>query len=87
MDRLSMQQQLMNHQTVNLLTKSEDQDVDYQNAHRQEDPELEQAMVKHAISSLDNFFTLVGVTDELDSFSDMLTKVFPWMVHKKFTRH
>jgi predicted CopG family antitoxin len=79
-DRLSIQG-LMNHQTVNLLTTTdhEDESVDYNQAHRQEDPELEKQMVEHAISSLNNFFTLVGVTEELDSFSDMLTQVFPWM--------
>ena len=80
MNRLSMQQ-LMNHQTVNLLTNNDiDAGDDYLSAHRQEDPELQTRIVEHAISSLKNFFTLVGVTEELDSFSDMLTQVFPWMV-------
>jgi hypothetical protein len=32
-------------------------------AHRQEDPDLQRAMVEHAILSLNNFFTLVGVTE------------------------
>jgi hypothetical protein len=48
----------MNHQTVNLLTKPTDHDddhVDHSMAHRQEDPELQKAMVEHAISSLNNF--------------------------------
>jgi PBP1b-binding outer membrane lipoprotein LpoB len=32
-------------------------------------------MVEHAMFSMNNVFTLVGVTEELDSFQDMRIKV------------
>ena len=56
--------QLMNHQTRNLLTKEEISDEE---------------KVKQAIEDLENFFTFVGLTEEIPSTAAMVGKVFPWM--------
>ena len=56
--------QLMNHQTRNLITKEESSDEE---------------KVQQAIDDLENFFTFVGLTEDIPSTAAMVGMVFPWM--------
>eukprot|EP00977_Amphora_coffeiformis_P029071 scaffold38515_cov191-Amphora_coffeaeformis.AAC.1 len=59
--------QLMNHQTRNLITKEEGSDEE---------------KVKQAIDDLENFFTFVGLTEDIPSTAAMVGMVFPWMAEQ-----
>lgn len=56
--------QLMNHQTRNLLTKVEGTDEE---------------KVAQAIDDMENFFTFIGLTEEISSTAEIAGKVFPWL--------
>ena len=56
--------QLMNHQTRNLLTKVEGTDEE---------------KVTQAIDDMENFFTFVGLTEDIPATATMAGKVFPWL--------
>jgi len=62
--------QLINHQTNNLLSTLTLQD----------DPD---AVVNQAIQNLRSFFTLVGLTSDLPTSVAMARKIFPWMNDEK----
>lgn len=86
--------QLNNHLTRNLLLDDDSSrtENDYNNitstttttttstAEKQSDhPDDEQLVIQQAIANLNSFFTLVGLTEELDIFGRMVGKVFPWL--------
>eukprot|EP00429_Kryptoperidinium_foliaceum_P026997 CAMPEP_0176138680 /NCGR_PEP_ID=MMETSP0120_2-20121206/70448_1 /TAXON_ID=160619 /ORGANISM="Kryptoperidinium foliaceum, Strain CCMP 1326" /LENGTH=355 /DNA_ID=CAMNT_0017474629 /DNA_START=71 /DNA_END=1134 /DNA_ORIENTATION=- len=59
--------QLQNHETANLLTSDWPEDAS--------DDEI----VAEAIENMKNFFTLIGLTEELTLSTQMLGTVFPWI--------
>jgi hypothetical protein len=59
--------QLMNHQAANLLNTEWDANAD---------PLI---LADQAIDNMKNFFTLIGLTEELSDTVDMVGQVFPWM--------
>lgn len=56
--------QLMNHQTRNMLTQVEGTDEE---------------KVEQAIDDMQNFFTFIGLTEDLPSTATIAGKVFPWL--------
>mmetsp|Transcript_22634 Transcript_22634/g.49436 ORF Transcript_22634/g.49436 Transcript_22634/m.49436 type:complete len:473 (-) Transcript_22634:95-1513(-) len=60
--------QLQNHMTRNLIQ------------HKMEGPEDE--IVQQAVSDIKSFFTLIGLTEDMNSTRAMVNKVFPWMSDK-----
>ena len=56
--------QLMNHQTRNMLTT-----VNVTN----------EGKVEQAISDMHNFFTFVGLTEDMPATANMVGKIFPWL--------
>jgi len=67
-------QQLLNHQTRNLLsTDIKPFEVE------KKDWSSEKSLKEEVLQNLRSKITLVGVTDELSTFADMLGYVFPWM--------
>jgi len=66
--------QLLNHETRNLLTDAWDEDDN-----GGESLSTEEEKLTEALFNLNNRVTLVGVTDELPVFAEMLGKVFPWL--------
>jgi hypothetical protein len=59
--------QLLNHQTRNLLAEA---NIDYPDS-------AEQAQA--AIRNMKDFFTMVGLTDDMTATAQMVQKVFPWL--------
>jgi len=59
--------QLLNHQTRNLVSSQ-----DFENM-----PEHE--MLEDAIYNMKHFFTMIGLTEEMNETATMVGKVFPWM--------
>lgn len=57
-------QQLMNHQTRNLITKVDGTDEE---------------KVAQAIEDMHSFFTMVGLTEDMSSTATIVGKVFPWL--------
>eukprot|EP00538_Stauroneis_constricta_P008921 CAMPEP_0119558550 /NCGR_PEP_ID=MMETSP1352-20130426/10858_1 /TAXON_ID=265584 /ORGANISM="Stauroneis constricta, Strain CCMP1120" /LENGTH=391 /DNA_ID=CAMNT_0007605937 /DNA_START=36 /DNA_END=1211 /DNA_ORIENTATION=- len=69
--------QMLNHQTFNLLSSKR---FDKYKEGLVEVPEEDQEeMVKEAIDNMKNFFTMIGITEELGTFGQMIPKVFPFM--------
>jgi len=66
--------QLQNHQTRNLLTS----DVDIETT-----PEDE--LVRLAVRDLDEFFTVVGITEDMDNTHKVIGHVFPWLAETTTT--
>ena len=66
--------QLLNHETRNLLTDAWDEDDS-----GGESLSTDEEKLSEALSNLNSRVTLVGVTDELPAFAEMLGKVFPWL--------
>ena len=66
--------QLLNHETRNLLTDAWDE-----NDSGGESLSTDEEKLSEALSNLNSRVTLVGVTDELPVFAEMLGKVFPWL--------
>lgn len=64
--------QLRNHEVANLLTSTDWPE-------HPEDAETQDAMVAEAISNMKNYFTVIGLTEELVETRRILGKVFPWM--------
>jgi hypothetical protein len=65
--------QLMNHQTANLLS------TEWDEAAADEESSSEDLMVAQAVDNMKNFFTLIGLTEQLTDTVDMVGHVFPWM--------
>ena len=61
-------QQLMNHEVANLLSSEEAANT----------KSTDEAQVKEAIDNL-NWFTIVGLTEQLPTTIEMVGQVFPWM--------
>jgi hypothetical protein len=59
--------QLMNHQSSNLLNTEWDASADPED------------LVAQAIDNMKNFFTVVGLTEQLEATVEMVGHVFPWM--------
>mmetsp|Transcript_19710 Transcript_19710/g.29251 ORF Transcript_19710/g.29251 Transcript_19710/m.29251 type:complete len:384 (+) Transcript_19710:59-1210(+) len=59
--------QLSNHQTRNLMSQSNNPNL------------TEFEMLEDAIYSLKNFFTMVGLTEEMGDTAAMVGQIFPWM--------
>lgn len=57
--------QLMNHQTRNMLTKVEGT--------------TDEEKVTQAIHDMENFFTFIGLTEEMEATATIAGKVFPWL--------
>jgi hypothetical protein len=69
--------QLLNHQVANMLTSSH---WPASSSHFDDDDEATQtAMVTEAISNMKKYFTVVGLSEELEETRRILGKVFPWM--------
>jgi hypothetical protein len=64
--------QLRNHEVANLLTSS------HWPKHPQ-DEETQNAMVAEAIQNMKQYFTVIGLTEELEETRKILGHVFPWM--------
>jgi hypothetical protein len=60
--------QLMNHQTANLLNTEWDAST-----------AAPEELAAQAIDNMKNFFTLIGLTEQLNATVDMVGHVFPWM--------
>jgi hypothetical protein len=65
--------QLSNHEVTNMLTSSH-WPVSYL-----DNEETQAAMVTEAINNMKKYFTVIGLTEELDETRRILGKVFPWM--------
>ena len=59
--------QLSNHETANLLSTHFKQDA------------TDAEKVQEAITNMKEFFTMIGLTEQVDATVAMLHKVFPWM--------
>jgi hypothetical protein len=59
--------QLQNHEVANLLTTDWPEDAS------------EEDMLNEAISNMKSFFTVIGLTEELDATRELLGEVFPWL--------
>jgi hypothetical protein len=59
--------QLMNHQATNLLTTEWDPNADPED------------LVAQAIDNMKNYFTMIGLTEQLKDTVDMVGQIFPWM--------
>lgn len=66
--------QLLNHETRNLLTDTWDE-----NDAGGESLSTDEEKLREALFNINNRVALVGVTDELPVFAQMLGKVFPWL--------
>jgi len=64
--------QLRNHEVANLLTSTHWPD-------HPEDEETQQAMVAEAIQNMKEYFTVIGLTEELTTTAQIIGKVMPWM--------
>jgi hypothetical protein len=62
--------QLQNHQTRNLVLQQQRQ---------QPEGASEKELVAQAIDNLENFFTIIGLTEEIASTAQITGRVFPWM--------
>ena len=67
-------QQLNNHMTANLLSSSSSHSI-----YSKENDRTEDEMVEEAISNLKNFFTMVGLTEQLPETFDIMGYTFPWL--------
>ena len=67
-------QQLNNHMTANLLSSSSSHSIYSKDNDRTEDE-----MVEEAIQNLRKFFTMVGLTEQLQETFDIMGYTFPWL--------
>jgi hypothetical protein len=64
--------QLRNHEVANMLTSTHWPE-------HPEDEETENAMVAEAVENMKRYFTVIGLTEELEETARIVGKVFPWM--------
>jgi len=69
-------QQLLNHQTRNLVS-----DIKWRNSttFNNADPATEDMILEEAIDNMKNFFTLIGLTENMNDTAKMVGLVFPFM--------
>lgn len=74
-------QQLQNHQVANLLSSEWFQDYNVSANVAPEDgkDDTSDARVAEAIENMQSFFTLIGLTEQLDTTIEIAAQVFPWM--------
>jgi len=70
-------QQLQNHQVANLLSSEWHHLFDGTNSAA--DTADDEAMVEEAIKNMKSFFTVIGLTEQLNASVAMFGHVFPWM--------
>eukprot|EP00532_Pseudo-nitzschia_australis_P014622 CAMPEP_0168281822 /NCGR_PEP_ID=MMETSP0141_2-20121125/21970_1 /TAXON_ID=44445 /ORGANISM="Pseudo-nitzschia australis, Strain 10249 10 AB" /LENGTH=478 /DNA_ID=CAMNT_0008225369 /DNA_START=266 /DNA_END=1702 /DNA_ORIENTATION=- len=85
LDKLCLTQ-LQNHEVNNLLSTVWPVDVtdlklDLENGEDSSSLEIRNKMVQEAIDNMKGFFTVIGITEELLTYSTILGMVFPWMNH------
>lgn len=79
LDKLCLDQ-LQNHEVNNLLSTEWPLEVSELDAEHNEDhSELAFKMVQEAIDNMKDFFTVIGITEELPATATILGKTFPWM--------
>lgn len=72
--------QLLNHEVNNLLSSEyplEVSELDVEN--NEEHAELSEKMIQEAIDNMKDFFTVIGITEEISTTASILGTVFPWM--------
>lgn len=72
--------QIRNHEVNNLLSTDwplEVSELDVEN--NEEHAELSTSMIQEAIDNMKNFFTVIGITEDLPGTASILGTVFPWM--------
>ena len=67
-------QQLNNHMTANLLSTSSSRSI-----YDPEDDRTEDEMVEEAIHNLKTFFTMIGLTEQIQTTFDIMGYTFPWL--------
>jgi len=79
LDKLCLDQ-IQNHEVNNLLSTEwplEVTELDVEN--NEEHAELSDKMIQEAIENMKNFFTVIGITEELSETASIIGTVFPWM--------
>jgi hypothetical protein len=69
--------QLQNHQVANLLSSEWIHAFDGTN--NATDSFDDVAMVNEAIGNMKSFFTIIGLTEQLNATVEMASRIFPWM--------
>jgi hypothetical protein len=69
--------QLQNHQTNNLLSSTNFNETTIATARGT--PQQRQQIISEAIRNMHDFFTMVGLTEELNTTAAMVGRVFPWL--------
>jgi hypothetical protein len=72
------QAQLLNHQTRNLLSSS----LQPNNNNNDTSQITEEYILTQAIENMQSFFTLIGLTEQVNATVEMVGKVFPWMARE-----
>lgn len=70
-------QQLQNHQVANLLSSEWFHAFDGTN--NATDTVDDEAMLSEAVENMKSFFTIIGLTEQLNTTIEMAGRVFPWM--------
>lgn len=79
LDKLCLDQ-IRNHEVNNLLSTDwqlEVTELDVEN--NDEHAELSSSMTQEAIDNMKNFFTVIGITEDLPGTASIIGTVFPWM--------
>jgi hypothetical protein len=66
--------QLQNHEVRNLLTTT-----NWRTKHPYDDEETQNAMIEEAIRNMKKYFTVIGLTEEMQTTAQILGTVFPWL--------
>jgi len=74
-DKLCLDQ-LQNHEVNNLLSTEWAQEV---SEVKEDDHEMHDKMVQEAVENMKQFFTVIGITEELVETANIIGTVFPWM--------
>jgi len=77
--------QLVNHQTRNMLLSDDlwsEAEGGILPGYADGDDEVGEELVAEAVRNLRDHVTLVGLSDELPAFADMLGRVFPWLAEE-----
>jgi len=79
LDKLCLDQ-IRNHEVNNLLSSEWPLEVTQLDAENNEEhAELSTQMIEEAIDNMKNFFTVIGITEDLPGTASILGMVFPWM--------